>query len=176
MNNNLDFLERVRQQLFEFKNENWHREHSLINRVIEEIEWKNRTSTEKHEHRKAAFSISSKWAKDSFSNEVRISDPSNDYPEAIVEVYEMTIRLLDRITLVDETNTLQRLKALLLIEQHFFDEKIIPDRHVPLDMFNLIAKESFNKDIALELTEYIKAYKNLWNLWPKNPYLKKRGS
>lgn len=173
MENNLDFLAKVRQQLFEIKSENWHREHSLINGIIEEIEWQNMSSAEKHERRIGAFSLSKKWAKDPFIVDSKPPVDFNNYPESLVIVYDLTIKFLERISLLNATDVLNRLKALLIIEQRFFDEKIIPLRHVPLDMFNEIAKESFETEISLVLAEYIKSYEKLWNLWPNNPYLKR---
>jgi hypothetical protein len=173
MKDNLGFLKKVQQQLFEDKSENWHREDSLINGIIEELEWQNMSSDEKHERRKAAFSLSEKWAKDPFEGNAKPPDDFNDYPESLVHVYDLTIKLLDRICSSEETRVSNRLKALLKIEQRFFDEKIIPFRHVPLDMFKAIAGESVNEDFYEELSNYILAYERLWELWPKNPYLKR---
>ena len=170
MEDDLDFLRKIRQQLFEVKSENWHREHSLINRVIEEIEWQNMSSVEKHKHRIAAFSLSKKWAKDPFIGDAKPPDDFNDYPESLVQVYDLTAKLLDRISSINETDISSRLKALLMIEQRFFDEKIIPLRHVPLEMFKVIADDSIGKDFHKELSGYILAYERLWELWPKNPY------
>lgn len=173
MKGDLGFLKKVQQQLFESKSGNWHREDSLINGVAEEIEWQNMSSAEKHERRKGAFSLSKKWAKDPFIGNAKPPDDFNDYPESLVHVYDLTVKLLDQISSIKETKISNRLKALLMIEQRFFDEKIIPLRHVPLDMFKVIADESVNEDFHEELSKYILAYERLWELWPKNPYLKR---
>ena len=173
MDSKLDFLKNLKQTLFENKTSGWDQEYSLFNTIAEEIEWKNKTSSQKHEHRKAAFSLSRKWAKDSFSNETKRTNPNDEYPEALIEIYELTIRLLEKIATIEPTININRLKALLVVEQYFYDEKIIPIRHVPLEMFREVAKESFNSDIASELVKYILVYERLWELWPNNPWLKR---
>ena len=129
------------------------------------------SSTEKHKHRIAAFSLSKKWDKDPFIGNAKPPDDFNDYPESLVHIYDLTIKLLDRISSIKEAEISNRLKALLIIEQRFFDEKIIPLRHVPLDMFKVVAGEYIGEDFQEELSKYVLAYERLWELWPKNPYL-----
>ncbi len=170
MENYLEFLISIRQSLFENKSNNWNQEHSLINTLIEEMEWQNLSSYDKNELRKSAFSMYKRWSTDSFS----INNPQNkynsEYPESLLILYDLITGILNKMNNEISSLDLNRLKALLIVEQKFFDEKILPARHVPLEMFKAIYDDINELDFKNDLETLIFAYEKMWTLWPQNPY------
>lgn len=171
MEDDLKFLMDIRQSIFENKSDNWHEEYSLINTLIEEMEWQNLTSFEKNEYRKAAFSMSKKWSKESIflDNTPPFKDISA-YPDALILVYDLVSKLLEKILIQNNSIVIDRLKALLIIEQKFFDEKILPLRHIPIEMFRILYDEVNDPEIKNDLGMLIHAYEKMGDLWPQNPY------
>lgn len=172
MNDKLDFLKELRQTLFETKSENWNQEHSVINTVVEEIEWQNLSSIQKNERRIGAFSLSKKWSNDPFIGNKRTSDGHYDY--ALIEVYELLRGILEKYYSESENSFSSRLEAVLIIERRFYDEKIIPLLHVPLDMFKKVLEDIKDGNLKEDFLNFLSAYEKLWDLWPKNPYKPKK--
>lgn len=161
---NLILYKEIRKELFENKYSGWEMECSLIDSAIEGIEWNNLSSEEKNMKRIASFSLGRKW--DSIINP-RTKSLTLNYPESLVKTYAQINSLLSKIELSEKSVLILRVKVLLTIEKSFYNDALIPTRHVPIDMFNNLLNDLRKSNIYNEYLDFVDSYSIMFNYWNK---------
>lgn len=99
-----------------------------------------------------------------------------DYYEKMILVYNMLLEILSKVEKLihqreSENETVEipllRITALVLIEQDFIDEYILPLHHIRPTTFQDISKELDTKYPELKLKEFSEKYSEMYSLWPE---------
>lgn len=99
-----------------------------------------------------------------------------EYYEKMIYIYDIIIKNLSKLqekfdNIEKQGNVIDlpllRFAALLLIEQGFIDEQIVPSHHIRPKFFQNISKE-FNSDYPdLNLKEFAEKYTEMFESWPE---------
>lgn len=99
-----------------------------------------------------------------------------EYYEKMILVYDLLLDMLTKLEQLVNSEKLEgksvsmpllRITALVLVEQDFIDEYILPSHHIQPHYFQNISNELHNEYPDLKLDEFAELYTEMYNLWPE---------
>lgn len=141
-------------------------EETIVGNAMIKEEWRTSTPEEKQTERRFFLETGKK----------RKCVINLEYYEKMIIVYDMIIEMLTKLeTLIMDEDFLEksrnlpllRISALILVEQGFIDEYIVPSHHIRPIVFQNISDELNNVYPELNLDEFAQKYTDMFETWPE---------
>jgi hypothetical protein len=147
----------------------------VFKQMLKDFNWMQMDVDEKAKKRKTQLSLWKKWSYDEVQQKYLNDYKEYKYFSKCVSLYDLIQQFLAIIKKrkigepLPVNHALMRLKALLLIEEFFLDERLIPVNHVPIYLFSEIFKEVALKDEGIDGDLFMREYEVLYENWEGTP-------